>query len=352
MARGRKRRRLTAIDLFAGAGGTTHGLKLAGFRVGAAVEFDPVIVKSYRANHANVKMFGNDIRKVDPLRLARRAQIKPGKLDLLNACPPCQGFSSLGNGDDEDDRNDLVAEVWRFTRALRPRAVVVENVPGLMRDRRLALLVRQLRALGYGVRTYVVNATEFGVPQQRRRMILLAVQGVQARALPSQLAGALAAGFHRGSLGAAAVLATLKHPSKSVDPLHRVRSQSDDVRARIRHIPPGGDRFDLPAEHQLKCHKRLKGRQATSAYGRIPLTGPAATMTTRCTTPACGAFVHPRQNRGITLREAALIQTFPRRYRFVGFHQEIERQIGNAVPVRLARGIGSIVRRLLQQGKK
>ena len=351
MVRGRKQKRLTAIDLFAGAGGTTHGLALAGFRVGAAVEFDPVIVKSYEANHASVAMFPEDIRNVDPHEVAQRAGIRPGKLDLLNACPPCQGFSSLGTGDADDDRNDLVGEVWRFARALGPRAIIVENVPGLVHDHRLVKLVRQLRSADYAVKTYLVNAADFGVPQKRRRLIMLAVRGFSATDLPEDLAAALSRGFRRKPHDAAAILAALERPEESSDPMHRVREQHPDVRARIRHIPVGGNRFDLPEEHQLACHKRLDGRNATSAYGRIALKGPAPTMTTRCTTPACGAFVHPRQNRGITLREAALIQTFPRGYRFFGFHGQIERQIGNAVPVRLARGIGSIVRRLLERAR-
>lgn len=294
-------------------------------------------------------MFAADIRKVDPFEVARRGRVKAGTLDLLNACPPCQGFSSLGSGDADDERNDLVAEVWRFARVLKPRAIVVENVPGLLHDERLERLMRQLRGIGYGVRPYVVNAVEFGVPQKRRRLILIAVHGASNRELPSDLASAASRSFRKQPRNAADIIAQLERPDQSADPLHRARSQSADVKARIRQIPPGGNRFDLPAKYQLPCHKRLEGRSATAAYGRIPLTGPAPTMTTRCTTPACGAFLHPRQNRGITLREAALIQTFPRRYRFYGFHDQVERQIGNAVPVRLAQAVGSIIRKLLER---
>jgi DNA (cytosine-5)-methyltransferase 1 len=116
------------------------------------------------------------------------------------------------------------------------------------------------------------------------------------------------------------------------------------VLQRIRAIPRGGNRRDLPAALELPCHKRLR-TGAIASYGRIPEGGCAPTMTTRCTTPSSGSFIHPTKNRAITLREAALIQTFPRQYRFSGGHTQIERQIGNALPVRMARGLGLIAER-------
>jgi DNA (cytosine-5)-methyltransferase 1 len=106
---------------------------------------------------------------------------------------------------------------------------------------------------------------------------------------------------------------------------------------RIRAIPVNGSRFDLPTKLQLACHGRLKSRVATTAYSRLPTTGPAPTLTTRCTTPSCGQFIHPRADRGLTLREAAILQSFPLTYRFLGKYGEIERQIGNAVPVQVVR---------------
>ena len=118
---------------------------------------------------------------------------------------------------------------------------------------------------------------------------------------------------------------------------------------RIKHIPIGGNRFDLPRSYQLKCHIKLRSRQCGASYGRLRIDEVAPTMTSRCTTPACGSFIHPTEHRGITLREAALIQTFPPSYKFEGGYDQIERQIGNAVPVLLAKAVANSVRTCLEQ---
>jgi DNA (cytosine-5)-methyltransferase 1 len=329
----------TAIDLFAGAGGATQGLRDAGFRVLSAVEIDDVAAATYRANHPRVRLITKDITEVDPDELRVELGLKRGELTLLKACPPCQGYSSIGKGDEDDPRNDLVREVWRFARAFRPRVVLLENVPGLGRDERLTGLVRQLRAVGYTAKTYVVDATTFGVPQRRRRLIVVAVLDAR-RAIPDSLADLLPGWIEsRGSRTAGEALARAARADPAKDRLHRPRAPSEVVVRRLAALPIAGTRFDLPAEHQLGCHSRLDKRNATASYSRVLSGAPAPTMTTRCTTPACGQFVHPTEARALTLREAATIQTFPLTYRFVGGPGQVERQIGNAVPVRMARGL-------------
>ena len=141
----------TAVDLFAGAGGATLGLIDAGLTVLAAIESDPVAAKSYAANHGDVRLYREDIRRIEPIQLMKDLAIKPDTLTLLKACPPCQSFSTLGSGDKHDERNDLVLEVWRFLTKLRPKGFLLENVPGLQHDERLATFVRRARAIGYGV---------------------------------------------------------------------------------------------------------------------------------------------------------------------------------------------------------
>jgi DNA (cytosine-5)-methyltransferase 1 len=337
----------TVLDLFSGAGGATAGLRAAGFNVIGAIENDEVAAESYRRNHPEVELTERAIEDVDASELRDQLGLEVGELSLLKACPPCQGYSSIGKGDPDDPRNDLVAEIWRFVRAFRPRAVILENVPGLARDPRLAHLVRQLRAVGYSVVSYVVDATAFGVPQRRRRLIVVAVRD-PSDALPDALEALLPDSFVDGGIETAGeALALLADVDPARDVLHRPRSHSPEVSDRIAALPVAGTRFDLPSEHRLGCHSKLDRRDATASYSRVRADEPAPTMTTRCTTPACGQFVHPTEPRALTLREAATLQTFPVAYEFSGGPAQVERQIGNAVPVRMAEGIGRCLARVL-----
>ena len=343
--------RPTAIDLFAGAGGSTQGMSDAGYRVVAAVENDESAGRSYSSNHPGVALLDDDIQDVSPSEMRTSLGLDRGALGLLVACPPCQGFSTLGLSDEDDPRNDLVSIVQPFVEEFLPSAFLLENVPGLRGDERLAALVEWARSAGYGVRSYVVNATSFGVPQSRRRLIVVGVHGLDEEVFPTDLSDVLPRRFKQPVPNVLDVLMAAGSIEGSADPIHRSRQSSPTVLARIRKIPPGGGRFDLPEEHQLACHKSMEKRNATAAYGRIRLDGPAPTMTTRCTTPACGRFVHPTEDRGISLREAALIQTFPPRYRFYGSHQSLEAQIGNAVPVRMAEALSAVAMTLAEASR-
>lgn len=342
----------TALELFAGAGGTSQGLADAGFRVLAAIENDPAAAETLRLNHAETEVLESDIREICPKELQKRLGLAPGALTLLAACPPCQGFSTLGRGDPADCRNDLVAEIWRFAREFRPDAVLIENVAGFGKDSRSAHLFRQLRAIGYGVRSWILDARDFGVPQHRRRLIAIAVRNIYANELPDDLRNALPSGFPTQAEPADVAIAAAGPIDIGADPLHTSRQLSDVALERIRNIPPGGSHSDLPDHLRLACHKRLRraGKGgATSPYGRIRAGEPSPTMTTRCTTVSCGRFVHPTEDRAISLREAALLQTFPPEYAFAGRHHAIERQIGNALPVLLAQAAGLIVQELLRK---
>ncbi|MGW2921837.1 DNA cytosine methyltransferase [Streptomyces angustmyceticus] len=336
----------SAVDLFAGAGGATRGLRDAGFRVLAAVENDIEAAETYRANHPRVFLFSEDIRNVTPEEMMQAANLKPGDLDLLKACPPCQGYSTLAKGEIDESRNDLVLDVARFVESLLPKLVLLENVPGLQKDRRMRDLLDRLSKVGYQFSASVTDATLFGVPQKRKRFILFGVRGDGIAEFTSLLE-LLPPRFGSVNTTAGKALERLARYRRTSDPLDIYRKSTPEVIGRIASIPVGGNRFDLPEEHQLTCHKKLSNRSAASSYGRVKLNEPAPTMTTRCTTPACGTFVHPTENRGLTLREAAAFQTFPVRYKFLGNYGSIERQIGNAVPVRMAKGLGLIATSLL-----
>ena len=337
--------RPTAIDLFAGAGGSTAGLRAAGFDVLAAVENDRWAAESYRLNHEDVLLYEEDIRTVDPGEMRSALRIAPADLWLTVACPPCQGWSTLGSGDAEDPRNGLVDSLLPFIREFLPRAFLIENVPGLARDPRLGHLRDGARELGYSTVAHFADATQFGVPQRRRRLIVVGARGVPGRRMPRALPGTW---IRRSGPQVAEDAFSRLAAVEDGDTLSVGRTLRPTTVRRIAAIPVGGNRFDLPPELQLDCHQTV-ARSASGPYGRIRLHEPAPTMTTRCTTPSCGQFVHPTENRGLTLREAALIQTFPPDYQFAGTYAAKESQIGNAVPVTMAAGLARVALSVLER---
>jgi DNA (cytosine-5)-methyltransferase 1 len=281
---------LTAIDLFCGAGGLTLGLKLAGFRVLGGVEIDPLACETYRANHPKAELWEQDIRTLPVVEVRERLGLELGDLDLLAGCPPCQGFSSIRTrrrGTKYDPRNELLFEFVRFVDGLRPRAVMMENVPGLADDERLARLVRRLRRRGYGVSVDVLDAADYGVAQRRRRLILLATRGrrpVFAKPAPG-------ARTVRDAIG------SLPAPGASGDPLHDLaEARSDRVRRLIAAVPAdGGSRKDLDAEFTLPCHARLRG--FFDVYGRMRWSEVEGTVSA----PRPGSGDHPPRGRPPTV---------------------------------------------------
>lgn len=348
--------KLEALDLCSGPGGVTTGYKAAGIRVLAAVDIDSNSRATYAANHPEVGLLSDDLAKLEPDRLLEVVGLNPGELGILTACVPCQTFSSLGrkNRKEDDPRNRLVERIGDFVESIAPRAVVMENVPPLRNDSRFIRLVERLRSMGYGVWHDVVDAAKFGVPQRRRRLVLIALKGFTDEAVPVLNPKHPLLRSHCEGRTVRDAFRTLRHHRRS-DVLSRPRlSYPEIVANRIVAIPPnGGSRTSLPAELELSCHGELgkKDRKtaAGNVYGRMTLDEVAPTLTTRCTTPACGRFLHPWENRAITLREAAVLQTFPVDYRFKGGIMSIQAQIGNAVPPKLAEAIAIIVRDALER---
>src|SRR4051794_16497096 len=173
-----------AIDLFSGCGGLTEGLKQAGFRVIGAIECNDLAVKTYKANHKKVHVWPKEIQKVSVAQVKRKLKLKAGELELLAGCPPCQGFSTITtlNGNEKrstDERSELIFEFMRFVRSLRPKAIMLENVPRLATNWRMKLMLAELRRLGYECNRSVLDAAAYGVPQRRRRFVLLAGRGLE-----------------------------------------------------------------------------------------------------------------------------------------------------------------------------
>jgi len=319
---------LTAIDLFSGCGGLTTGLKKADFKVLGAVDVDSLSVQTYKANHNKVKLWEKDIRVLEPKDLLDTLGLQKGQLDLLAGCPPCQGFSTMrtlnGAVNVDDPRNDLLLEFQRFVEALLPRAVMLENVPGLAKDKRFNAFCRNLKKLGYRGDYRILNAADYGVPQRRYRLIYLA--GLKKEIPFAEKAEEIKTVKH--------AIGRLKKAGASGDPVHDMaENRTQKVLEIIRNIPKdGGSRKDLPDNLHLECHKRCSGFK--DVYGRMAWDKVAPTITSGCFNPSKGRFLHPVEDRAITMREAALLQGFPRRYKFpiTSNKSAIALMIGNALP--------------------
>ncbi len=319
-----------AIDLFSGCGGLTLGLKKAGFDVVGAVEIDALASETYRVNHSDVHLWEIDIRKLNGAEILKELSLKKGELDLLAGCPPCQGFSSIrthNSKEVKDKRNDLVFDYLRLVRELRPKTVMMENVPALAENRRMTRLVKELTELGYdaGQSPTVLNVADYGVPQRRRRMILLC--GLKG-AIPFTMK-------NEKRITVKEAIGWLQEPGKSNDPLHDLKeSRTEKIQKMISLIPKnGGSRTSLPDEYVLPCHKRNPDG-FKDVYGRMSWGDVSPTITGGCISPSKGRFLHPEQDRAITLREAALLQTFPKDYYFplTNGRQPVALMIGNALP--------------------
>jgi len=336
------------IDLFSGAGGTGLGFQQAGFTILAALERDNSAATTYE-NNLDIEPWVGDIGDITPVDFRQQTGLAPGVLDVLVGCPPCQGFTRMRNAAGAgDERNALVARYLEFVLEFRPRFVLFENVPGIIRTTHGQVYYRQLveglRAAGYAVRREEVNAADYGVPQHRRRVIVLGGRNQEAPPFPERT---------HGNPDGSQVFLGARHPWRTVRmaiegypelvageihptiPNHRARRLGLRVATFIAAVPEdGGSRTDVPWALWLECHRRQDGHH--DVYGRLRWDTPANVITSGCTNVSKGRFVHPVQNRGLTPREAAALQGFPDDFVFYGNIESISAQIGNAVPPPLA----------------
>ncbi|MHB8087472.1 MAG: DNA cytosine methyltransferase [Anaerolineaceae bacterium] len=337
----------TLIDLYSGCGGVTQGFKNAGFNVVAAVEWEKDIASSYTLNHPEVAMYDKDIRNLQPKEVMKKTKLHRNELTVLSICAPCQPFSRQNHSKKDDNRTKLILEAIRFVAVFRPKYIIMENVPGLNKGENKLVLDKFIEIVknefGYVFNEpKIVNAVDYGVPQFRKRLILLGTRENLSIQFPEishvspkilnqdnkkvwSTVGDAFKGITRLSSGCA---------SRS-DPLHKARKHTQINLTRLKFIPKnGGSRKSLPENLQLKCHKN--GTGFNDVYGRLDFSRPANTLTTGCTNITKGRYAHPTANRAITPREAARLQTFPDTYKFSGSYDQISSQIGNAVPVKLA----------------
>jgi DNA (cytosine-5)-methyltransferase 1 len=337
--------RSTVVDLFAGCGGGSLGFRAAGFTPVAAVELDPVAAASYEAN-LGIKPVICDIRDVSGSEILSQTGLRSGDLTLLFGCPPCQSFTVLRRGQDPSDddkrRNTLPREYLRLVEELQPRHLAFENVPGMVDGRgksEFDLLLTGLAERHYQVVWDIVDAVDHGVPQRRRRLLVIASRIAVPR-LPAATHGPAGNGLEP-YMTVRQAIGDIVETDSSSDPLHRPRRHRDLALRRLKSLKEGQARADLPDELQLDCHREHKGHY--DVYGRMWWDRPSPTLTSGCTNVTRGRFAHPEADRAITVREALILQGFPVETVLTGGVEAMALQIGNAIPPRLAQQIGDAV---------
>lgn len=344
---------IEVVDLFCGIGGLSYGMMTKGFKILAGVDLDDTCKYAYETNN-KAKFIYKDIRQVtkdDIVPLYSKKSIK-----VLAGCAPCQPFSSYAfkNKNKDPNKYDLLYEFGRLVKAIRPDIVTMENVPAIQSFKLKPVLkdfINTLQQEGYNASYQVVYCPKYGIPQTRKRLVLLASRFGNIELIPPT--------HHKGNyLNVRDVIGNLP-PLKAgetsqTDPLHRCRSLSPLNMKRMVATPYGGSWKDWPVELLLDCHKKKGGKTFGSVYGRMVWEEPAPTMTTLCTGIGNGRFGHPVQNRAISAREAALFQTFPLTYKFFPNEQEVSlvkasRYIGNAVPPRLGEVIAESIKQHIRK---
>lgn len=347
--RGVKNRTVTCVDLFCGVGGLTHGLVRGGIQVVAGFDVDPQCRFPYEENN-QARFIDADVRKLTGNEIS--ALWVDGTHSLLAGCAPCQPFSAYsrkGRRSRTDTKWDIVADLGRLVRESAPDFVTMENVPQLVDHRIFAAFLDALR--GYHIWWSVINCAQYGVPQSRKRLVLLASRFGPISLLPPVIDENGIFIDENGN--PATVRHAISHllpiaagKSDPNDTLHSACSLSELNLRRIRASRPGGTWRDWDKAIIANCHRKSAGQTYPSVYGRMEWDAPAPTITTQSFGYGNGRFGHPEQDRAISLREAAILQTFPETYRFLREGEPLRtyvlgRLIGNAVPVR----IGEIVAR-------
>lgn len=345
-----KRPKIKAVDLFCGAGGLTHGLQLAGIDVVAGYDIEESCRFTYEHNNRS-RFINQDVTKLCKEEIMEH--LKGADFTLLAGCAPCQPFSTYSRTTNttgqKDKRWSLLSSFGRLISEVKPDFVTMENVPGLISQQVFEDFLQQLSDSGYRYNYQLVYCPDYGMAQTRKRLMLLASKEIEINFptpthLPHQY------------ITVENVIASLPPlyagQTDKNDPLHRSSILSPINLKRIQMSKQGGSWLDWPEELRSTCHRKESGKSFPSVYGRMEWDKPSPTITTQCNGYGNGRFGHPEQDRAISLREAALLQTFPREYQFFPITEKqpiasLAKMIGNAVPVRLGEVIGkSIIKAL------
>lgn len=331
---------IDVFDFFSGCGGTSCGFKAAGFNIKLGLDIDSSASKTFSENFPEAEVINSDIRALSTDALSTAIGTRKNKI-LFSGCAPCQPFSKQNRQNKPSDaRATLLDEFARFVEHWLPDYVFIENVPGMQNNSRKSAIFNRflttLERLNYSYDSEVVEAQWFGVPQKRRRLVLVASLNSPVK-IPQRT--------HGPDLQPYSTvrewiydLPRINHGQvHQGDPDHFALGLSETNLARIRLTPEGGGRSSWPESLLINCHRNYSGH--TDVYGRLSWDKPAVGLTTRCISYSNGRFGHPEQDRAISLREAACLQTFPRDFRFHGTKSSKSLQVGNAVPPLMAKAI-------------
>lgn len=360
----------TAIDLFCGAGGLSAGFEQAGFRILVGNDMMAAAGETFEATHPNAKFLLGEIQKFDASDFLAAAGLKPGELHCLIGGPPCQGFSVYNhNRGLDDDRSKLFHEYMRIVEGIRPAWVVLENVTGILSAGGGAAadaIIESFEGLGYKVEMNILKAEEYGVPQERRRVIFMGNRVGAPIVWPARTHGPAGSGLPpfvtiADAIGDLPILENgedlgaqpYRTPPRNEFQL-RLRGNAQYVAnhaaprlgsvnvQRLAHIPPGGSWRDIPFDLLPLGMKRAKRSDHTKRYGRLRWDGLSSTILTKCDIH-WGAYIHPEQDRALSVREAARLQSFPDSFHFAGSKTEQYVQVGNAVPPLLGLILGETI---------
>lgn len=340
----------TFVDLFSGCGGLSHGLEMAGHKCLLGVDADKEAIASFAANHHHANVYLGDIKKLSEKKL--NELLKGQKVDMVVGGPPCQGFSTVGRGEVEDTRNQLFKEFVRIVKVTKPKVILFENVTGLVAKKN-QMILRQIfqyfERLGYNMDARILSAEEFGVPEKRRRTIIMGVKDGECL-FPTVTHGARAGQKPRTVADA---FKNLKSASGQIfnHDINLAQLKNNEDRERLKFIPAGrGIRYQTDEKELLpkklwygvnwKTLREKRFRQ--TRLQRLPWKGPSPTILTART-----SYYHPLEPRYLTPREAAACQSFPNDFIFHGSQTAQFRQIGNAVPPLLARALGESVKNIV-----
>lgn len=385
---------MKSIDLFSGAGGLSCGLKQAGFTPLLANELVPQYAETYQINHQETQVIVGDVRQLCEVNLKKILGVKEGEIDLIAGGPPCQGFSiNAPIRTLDDERNHLFKDFLRVVSSLKPKAVLIENVPGIVslgKGTVVQQIYAELEALGYKVKHKILFAGHYGIPQMRFRTVFIGIRKYKGEIFfPEPKFAAKAVANFTGAKELCISIPPFSYPnlkpqvnvldalsdlpeianSQTTSPeKYALKPQTDYQKylrkdckkltahycarlaevnlERLKYIPQGGSWRDIPHDLLPNGLKRARRSDHTKRYGRLHPDALCSTVLTKCD-PHWGSFFHPTQNRVISVREAARIQSFPDRYLFSGSITQQYEQVGNAVPPLLGKAIGDEIMKML-----